>query len=46
MLISQHEKLLLMTMYLANPGTEYEILAMLVQHAGEVISKEQISEQV
>ncbi|GKW54171.1 response regulator [Pseudoalteromonas shioyasakiensis] len=27
-------------------GTEYEILAMLVQHAGEVISKEQISEQV
>ena len=27
-------------------GTEYEILAMLVQQAGEVISKEQISEQV
>lgn len=27
-------------------GTEYEILAILVQHAGEVISKEQISEQV
>ena len=27
-------------------GTEYEVLALLVKHAGEVVSKEQISEQV
>ncbi len=27
-------------------GTEYEVLALLVKHAGEVVSKEQISEEV
>ena len=27
-------------------GTEYEVLALLVKHAGEVVSKERISEQV